>query len=130
MALEFTGPLLLAVVSSRRAIDLLWVALAALGIFMIVPKTSALSAAQSLDGLGMAFALGAGGFWVLYILFGQRLSKALHAGRASALGMVLRHFVLRRLASLMQAQNSCRGRCCRSALPLPSFRALCPTRWK
>lgn len=83
IAIQFAGPLTLALVSSRRAIDFLWVALAALGIVLLLPLGVG---ASDLDPLGVAFALCAGAIWALYIVCGQRVGH-LHGGRTVALGM-------------------------------------------
>jgi len=71
VGVEFTGPLLLALAASRRPSDLLWVALAALGLAGLAPVAGA-----RLDPVGLALALAAGGCWALYIVFGKRSSDA------------------------------------------------------
>ena len=89
VALEFTGPLALALFGSRRLLDFVWIALAALGLWLLLPDTSA---NDHLDPLGMALALGAGVCWASYILFGQRAGAgakfphAIGAGLAQRLG--------------------------------------------
>lgn len=83
VALEFTGPLALAVAASRRPLDFLWIAVAVLGLVLLLP----LGQTKGLDLIGAAFALGAGLCWALYILFGQRAGGAIHGGQATALGM-------------------------------------------
>lgn len=85
VALEFTGPLAVAMAASHRGVDLLWVALAALGLIALLPLQSA---HQSISVSGIAFALGAGACWALYIVFGQK-AGALHGGVAAALGTVI-----------------------------------------
>jgi inner membrane transporter RhtA len=70
VALEFTGPLAVSVVFSRRLRDLLWVALAALGLLALLPRAGL--GASNLDPIGAALALLAGGFWALYIVFGKK----------------------------------------------------------
>ncbi len=66
VAFEFTGPLVLAVVLSRRPRDLVWVALAGLGVGLLgFEKTE-------LDPVGVAFALLAGAAWAAYILLSAR----------------------------------------------------------
>lgn len=69
VALEFTGPLAVALAGSRRPIDFGWVALAVAGLVLLLPL-SGLSA--PLDPLGVLLALGAGACWAGYIVFGQR----------------------------------------------------------
>lgn len=82
VALEFTGPLTLALLSSRRLLDFVWIALAVLGLWLLLP--SGLTQTR-LDPLGMALALGAGLCWALYIVFGQRAGAA-HGRQTVALG--------------------------------------------
>ncbi|CAD5110119.1 threonine/homoserine exporter RhtA [Zestomonas carbonaria] len=85
VALEFTGPLGLALLSSRRWLDFLWIALAAFGLWLLLPHDLNSTA---LDPLGMALALGAGLSWALYIVFGQK-AGAEHGGHTVALGTVV-----------------------------------------
>ena len=84
-ALEFTGPLAVAVLSARRRSDYLWAALAAVGLLLLLPLRANVA---HLDVLGVMFALGAGTFWALYIAAGKRASKG-NAGQVAALGMVV-----------------------------------------
>jgi len=89
VALEFIGPLTVAVEASRRPLDLAWVALALLGIVLIhLPAAS-----TRLDPRGVLFALAAGACWGLYIVFGKRAS-ALGTGRAATLGMIVAALVV------------------------------------
>jgi inner membrane transporter RhtA len=55
VTLEFVGPLSIALFGSRRLVDLLWVALAAVGILALTR-----GGVQHLDGVGVALALLAG----------------------------------------------------------------------
>ena len=84
VALEFTGPLAIALWLSRRALDLVWAVLAALGIWFILPHAGP---EQALDIGGILLALAAGVFWALYILLGQKAGKDLHGGHVAAIGM-------------------------------------------
>jgi inner membrane transporter RhtA len=79
---EFVGPLGVAVFGSRRRLDLLWVALAATGIVLLSDFGNA-----DLDGLGVALALLAGGFWAAYILLAARVGRAYPGGQGLALAM-------------------------------------------
>lgn len=62
VTIEFLGPLGVAIVGSRRARDLIWVALAALGVTLlgVFPAT--------VDWIGIGFALLAGAAWAGYIV--------------------------------------------------------------
>jgi inner membrane transporter RhtA len=79
---EFVGPLGVAIVGSRRPLDLLWVALAATGILLLSDFGGA-----DLDGLGVALALLAGGFWAAYILLAARVGRAFEGAHGLAIGM-------------------------------------------
>lgn len=69
VALEFTGPLAVAMFSSRRPIDFIWVALAITGLGFLLPLGHDMG---SIDPVGAACALGAGACWAIYIIFGQK----------------------------------------------------------
>ncbi|HEU5038587.1 MAG TPA: EamA family transporter [Nocardioides sp.] len=71
VTLEFVGPLTLAVLGSRRARDLLWVALAGLGVALLGLSGSA----GSLTLAGVAFALLAGACWAAYILLSAQTGR-------------------------------------------------------
>ncbi len=85
IALEFTGPLGLALLASRRLRDVGWVVLAVAGLLLLVPWSSQ---AAVLDPVGVAYALGAGVCWALYIVFGQK-AGADHGAQAVALGAAI-----------------------------------------
>ncbi|MBS7660745.1 threonine/homoserine exporter RhtA [Pseudomonas lalucatii] len=85
VALEFTGPLALALFSSRRALDFAWVALAIFGLWLLLPGDATNS---RLDPLGAALALGAGLCWTLYIVFGQKAGAA-YGRQTVALGTLV-----------------------------------------
>jgi inner membrane transporter RhtA len=84
MALEFTGPLGIALFASRRPVDFLWILLAALGLIALLPL--GLGGAP-LSALGVIYALAAGMCWALYILFGRRAGAA-HGGQITSWGTV------------------------------------------
>lgn len=84
IAIEFMGPLAVAIAGSRSPRDLLWVALAALGIALIVPLPGSHS---PLDPTGVGFACAAAAFWALYIILGHRTGGT-HAGLAVAMAML------------------------------------------
>lgn len=83
IAIEFTGPLALALLHSRKPIHFVWIGLAVLGLLLLLPLKAG---AGSLDPVGVAFAGAAAVMWALYIVLGKRTGH-LHAGRTVALGM-------------------------------------------
>ena len=83
-AIETTGPLVVVLAASRRALDVAWVALALAGLALLLPLT----ASQPLDPVGLLFAFGAAASWALYIVFGKRVS-GLASGQAVSLGMLV-----------------------------------------
>ncbi|MEP4892524.1 MAG: DMT family transporter [Aliiglaciecola sp.] len=91
VALEFTGPLAVALFGFKRKSDLLWVAFAIAGIVLLVPD---LGSAQGLDLTGSLMALGAGACWAGYILFGTRTGKKASGGITVALGMTVAAIVI------------------------------------
>ena len=90
VALEFAGPLALAMAASRRAIDFVWIVIAALGLVALLPLGLE---SKPLDSLGVAYALAAGAFWALYIFYGRKAGAA-HGGQTAALGMVVGAIVI------------------------------------
>ncbi|MFA6575411.1 MAG: EamA family transporter [Nocardioides sp.] len=69
VTIEFVGPLTLAVLGSRRARDLLWVALAAAGVLLLGFERA------DLDVAGVAFAVVAGAAWASYILLSAQTGR-------------------------------------------------------
>lgn len=85
VALEFTGPLAVALFSSRRPVDFIWVILAVLGLWFLLPLGQSVS---QVDLTGAALALGAGACWAVYILTGQRAGEE-HGPATVALGSLI-----------------------------------------
>jgi inner membrane transporter RhtA len=83
IAIEFMGPLLVAVAYSRKLIHFVWIGLAVLGLALLLPIGER---ATHLDPVGVGFACVAAVMWALYIILGKRIGH-LHAGRAVAMGM-------------------------------------------
>lgn len=63
VALEFTGPLAVALFSSRRPVDFIWVVLAVLGLWFLLPLGQSVA---EIHLTGAALALGAGACWAVY----------------------------------------------------------------
>lgn len=83
VAIEVTGPLAVVILSSRHARDFLWVACAAIGLWLLLP----VAGAGALDPVGVAYALAAAFCWAMYIVFGKRVSM-LDGGQAVSLGLL------------------------------------------
>jgi inner membrane transporter RhtA len=86
VTLEFVGPLGVAVFSSRRALDLLWVGLAAAGILLLSDLGGG---GDGLDRLGVGLALLAGALWATYILVSARVGRAFPGGTGLALALMV-----------------------------------------
>lgn len=84
VAVEFTGPLALAILGSRHRLDLLWAGLMLAGLALLLDPGAAL---RRSDAVGLLLALGSGLFWALYILFGRRAAQRLPAPLATTLGL-------------------------------------------
>ncbi|MFC8583065.1 DMT family transporter [Streptomyces sp. NPDC057217] len=82
VTLEVLGPLILSVVASRRWTNLLWAGLALVGVLLLGG-----GGFDRLDPLGAAFALGAGGMWAAYIVFGARTGRRFPQADGLALAM-------------------------------------------
>jgi inner membrane transporter RhtA len=85
VALEFTGPLAVALFGSRRAVDFVWVALAVLGLWFLLPLGQSIA---HVDLTGAALALGAGACWAVYIITGQRAGEE-HGPATVAMGSLI-----------------------------------------
>lgn len=90
VALEFLGPLGVAVANSRRWVDVLWVFLAAVGIILLAP----VGEGMELDPIGILLALVAGSLWAAYILLSAKVGRALPGGTGLAWAMTVGAIVL------------------------------------
>lgn len=85
VALEFTGPLAVALFGSRRPLDFVWVVLAVLGLWYLLPLGQDVA---QVDLTGALLALGAGACWAVYILTGQRAGEE-HGPATVAMGSLI-----------------------------------------
>ncbi|MEL0554778.1 MULTISPECIES: threonine/homoserine exporter RhtA [Enterobacteriaceae] len=85
VALEFTGPLAVALFGSRRPLDFVWVVLAVLGLWFLLPLGQDVA---QIDLIGALLALGAGSCWAVYILTGQRAGEE-HGPATVAMGSLI-----------------------------------------
>ena len=85
VTIEFAGPLLVAVLGSRRPLDIVWVVLAGAGIVLLVGP----GGGAALDPVGVAFALTAAVFWATYIVLNKRVGAAFPGGTGLAIAMAV-----------------------------------------
>ncbi|MFK4065898.1 EamA family transporter [Streptomyces sp. NPDC029674] len=85
VTLEVLGPLALSVLASRRAMNVVWAGLALCGVFLLGGG----GGFDGLDPVGVAYALGAGAMWALYILFSARTGRRFPQADGLALAMAV-----------------------------------------
>ena len=90
VSFEFIGPLGVALYYAKQKYDFIWVGLAIIGIILLFPFQQA---AQSLDPIGIAMALGAGACWALYIVAGQK-PTGVSGNHSVCLGMFVGTLIL------------------------------------
>ncbi len=84
VTIEFAGPLVVAVIGSRRPLDAVWIVLAAAGIVLLVGPGGG-----SVDAVGLGFALVAAACWAAYIYLSKRTGAAFPGGSGLALAMAV-----------------------------------------
>jgi inner membrane transporter RhtA len=91
IAVEFTGPLAVALWSSKKPLDFVWIVLAVAGMGLILPLANTMGAGLqtgAVDPVGIAYALGAGACWAVYIVVGQSVADRIGAF-ATPMGMLV-----------------------------------------
>jgi inner membrane transporter RhtA len=89
VTVEFLGPLAVAVASSRRALDAMWVALAAAGVALLTGSGPGGPHGRGLDLAGLAFALAAAASWAAYILLAAATGRRFAGAAGLGLAMVV-----------------------------------------
>ena len=87
ISIEVMGPLVAALVTSRKKTDLLWIGLSALGMFLL----AAGDVAGNIDLRGVGYSLAAALFWGLYVVVGKRVAHG--GGKSVAAGMLVAAFI-------------------------------------
>lgn len=90
VTVELLGPLAVAVAGTRRARDLAWVALAALGVVLLGFDGGGVA----LDLAGLLLAAGAAAFWALYIVASARLGPRARGVDGLAMAMLVAALVV------------------------------------
>ena len=81
VTIEFMGPVAVAAALSRRALDIAWVVLAAVGIVLLANPFGT----GGVDPTGLAFILAAAACWSAYIVLAQRATRVFHGSTGLAL---------------------------------------------
>lgn len=89
VALEFLGPLSLALANSRKFSDFFWIVIAVIGMGLLLPLHGS---SNNIDPLGAFFAVAAGACWAIYIIFGQK-AGAEHGAATVAMGSLVASIV-------------------------------------
>lgn len=85
VAIEFLGPLGVAVAASRRRLDLLWVALAGAGVLLLAPWGDS----GTVSWIGIGFAMVAGACWAAYILLSAAAGGRFPGATGLSLAMIV-----------------------------------------
>jgi inner membrane transporter RhtA len=89
IAIEFWGPMMLAIAGTRRARDLMWIALAIAGILLFTPLSNA-----SFDTVGILFAIASGAGFAGALVYSSRLGHKVGGIPAAGLSMLFSAVVL------------------------------------
>jgi len=89
VTIEFSGPLAVALVGSRRWVDGIWAAMAGTGVALL-----ATAGGRRLEPGGVGLAALAGGFWIAYILLNKQTGRRFDARRGLTIAMLTGAVVL------------------------------------
>ena len=90
VAIEFLGPLAVAVAASRRRLDLLWIGLAAAGVALLAPWGQS----ASISWVGIGLALAAGACWAAYILLSASVGRRFPGTTGLSFAMIVSAVVI------------------------------------
>jgi inner membrane transporter RhtA len=94
VTVEFLGPLGLAVASSRRLLDLLWVALAGTGVVLLAHSGLSATAGRGTVVIGIGFALLAALSWAGYILLSRATGQRFGGSTGLTIAMLVSAVVI------------------------------------
>ena len=94
VTVEFLGPLGLAVASSRRLLDMLWVALAGAGVALLARGGLSTTAGRGTVAIGLAFALLAALSWAGYILLSRATGQRFGGSTGLTIAMLVAAVVI------------------------------------
>jgi inner membrane transporter RhtA len=94
VTIEFLGPLAVAVATSRRLIDLLWVALAGAGVALLTGAGNLAGGGHGIDPTGLAFALLAATAWAAYIILSRATGRRFPGASGLTIAMLVAAVVI------------------------------------
>jgi inner membrane transporter RhtA len=94
VTIEFLGPLAVAVASSRRLIDLLWVALAGVGVALLTGAGAPASGGHRVGLVGLGFALLAAAAWAAYIILSRATGRRFPGTSGLTIAMLVAAIVI------------------------------------
>ncbi len=89
VTIEFLGPLAVAIASSRRALDVLWVILAGTGVALLTRASGGTARPGGVFLAGLTFALLAGLSWAAYILLSRATGRRFPGSSGLTIAMVV-----------------------------------------
>ncbi len=93
LAIEFTGPLSLAIYKSRTRFDFLWITFAIVGLYLLLWPSTDSDTLLALDPAGVIYALIAGVFWASYIIVGQK-ARRVHPAHVTSYGLTIAALII------------------------------------
>ena len=94
VTIEFLGPLAVAVASSRRLIDLLWVALAGAGVALLTRAGEPAGGGHRVELVGLGFALLAAASWAAYIILSRATGRRFPGTSGLTIAMLMAAVVI------------------------------------
>ena len=94
VTVEFLGPLAVAVASSRRLIDLLWVALAGAGVALLAGAGAPAGSGHRVGAVGLGFALLAAAAWAAYIILSRATGRRFPGASGLTIAMLVAAIVI------------------------------------
>jgi inner membrane transporter RhtA len=94
VTVEFLGPLAVAVASSRRLIDLLWVGLAGAGVALLAGAGAPAGSGHHVGLVGLGFALLAAAAWAAYIILSRATGRRFPGASGLTIAMLVAAIVI------------------------------------
>jgi inner membrane transporter RhtA len=94
VTVEFLGPLAVAVASSRRLIDLLWIGLAGGGVAVLAGTGDPAGVGHHVGLVGLAFALLAAAAWAVYIILSRATGRRFPGASGLTIAMLVAAIVI------------------------------------